>query len=216
MKSASGCGDVIFQVGSPLTPASKPGDDLTGASRFVDRAARPEGRRLRLSKSAELGWRVAKNKRKEKQAAARKANAEQETRRAFLSGLKWKIGGATAFGLGGFLLFDHFAATAAEHDLGRIGLGVPTVVQIHDPQCTQCIALQNEVRSALSGVEEDELLYLVANIRTTSGRALANRYGAPHVTLLLFDGAGNMTEILSGPNEADRLRDAFAAHIGRG
>lgn len=170
---------------------------------------------MRDRKSAELGRRMAKNKRKEKQAAARKANAEQESRRAFLSGLKWKIGGAAAFGLGGFLLFDHFAATAAEHDLGRIGRGVPSVVQIHDPQCTQCIALQSEVRSALSGVDEDELLYLVANIRTNQGRALANRYGAPHVTLLLFDGAGTITEILTGPNDSDRLRDAFTAHIGR-
>ncbi|MEM8752848.1 MAG: hypothetical protein AAGF90_07720 [Pseudomonadota bacterium] len=156
---------------------------------------------------------MAKNKRKAKQAAARAATAAEPTRREALAAAKWKIGGAAAFGLGGFLLFDHFAATAAEHDLSRIGLGVPAVVQIHDPQCPQCAAFQREARTALSGFDEDELLYLVANIRTSSGQALAARYGAPHVTILLFDGDGAMRQVVPGPAPADRLRDAFEAHV---
>jgi PII-like signaling protein len=114
------------------------------------------------------------------------------------------LGGAGVWGVG------HVQAIQAEHDLSRLGQGVPVVVQVHDPQCPVCNALQDETRAALRGFEESEVLYLIANIRTAEGTDFAARHGVPHVTLLLFDGAGHLRETLRGPQRADALRPAFA------
>jgi len=42
----------------------------------------------------------------------------------------------------GYFGFGSYQAYASEHDLGRIGQGKPVVVQVHDPQCPVCTALQ--------------------------------------------------------------------------
>lgn len=110
-------------------------------------------------------------------------------------------------------MVDYVGAVIDEHDLSRIGNGTPTIVQIHDPQCPRCLALQREARSALSDFETGELQYVIANIRTAQGKALASRYGVGHVTLLLFDGKGDMRNVLAGENTRDRLRAEFLAHL---
>ena len=104
-------------------------------------------------------------------------------------------------------------ATMAEHNLDRIGQGTPVVVQIHDPQCPLCIALQKQARKAMRSFDDQELTYLVANINTEEGAALAVRHGVPHVTLVLLDGQGNMREIIRGPSTREALETAFAAHL---
>jgi hypothetical protein len=101
------------------------------------------------------------------------------------------------------------------HDLSVIGNRIATVVQIHDPQCPTCRALQKETLGAARSFEDDVLQVRVANIRTAGGRAMADRYGVPHVTLLLFDGAGEMQNVLSGPNKREFLRVQFSAHLAR-
>lgn len=118
-----------------------------------------------------------------------------------------------AVGAGGWGAAHAYATHIERHDLSVIGNGVATVVQVHDPQCPICRALQKETLRAARSFEDDVLQVRVANIRTTEGRALASRYGVPHVTLLLFDGAGEMQRVLSGPNNRDFLRAQFAAHL---
>ncbi|WP_338549246.1 thioredoxin family protein [Roseovarius phycicola] len=122
---------------------------------------------------------------------------------AWIGGGVVVLGGATLFGTRSVL------AKVAERDLTRLGQGVPTVVQVHDPQCPTCNALQSQTRQALKGFGQDELQYLVADIKTQEGQSFAGRYGVPHVTLLLFDGEGNLVETLQGMRPAAELRPAF-------
>ena len=149
------------------------------------------------------------NKRKSKQAA--KAKAANPGRRAFLGHAKTIVIGGAAVGGAGWLLFDHFQAMAAEHDLSRIGKGAPKIVQIHDPQCPRCIALQREARAALGDCGEDAPCYLVANIRTRSGRDFAAAHRVGNVTLVLLDGDGQRVEILAGGRSREELSRRFKA-----
>ncbi len=122
---------------------------------------------------------------------------------------------AAAVGGAGWYLVAEVRATAREQDLSRIGRGIPTVVQIHDPQCPKCQALQRETREALDDFEDHELHYVVANIRTAEGRRFASQHRVRHVTLLLFDGNGNRRNTLAGPNRAKDLKDIFRNHVAR-
>ncbi|MEM6679185.1 MAG: thioredoxin family protein [Pseudomonadota bacterium] len=126
----------------------------------------------------------------------------------------WGIGVAVLGGVG-VLSARSVIASIAEHDLERIGTGTPSVVQIHDPNCGLCQQLQSEVREALSAIDDDRLTYLVANIRTDEGRALANRYQVPHVTLLLFDADGQLVSTLRGVQDSSVLKGAFRNHLAR-
>lgn len=124
-------------------------------------------------------------------------------------------GGVAAVVVGGTAVFGtrSVLATIAEHDLTRVGVeGKPTVVQIHDPQCPMCRDLQRAARRALGGLEECAIVYLVANIRTQDGAAFAARYGAGHVTLLVFDAAGDLVDTLEGVRPSDELRTRFLTH----
>lgn len=134
------------------------------------------------------------------------------SRRAVLGRLGAGTAGVLALGGAGGWGVRHVQAINAEHDLGRLGQGKPVVVQVHDPQCPVCNALQDETRDALRALDADaeKVLYLIANIRTPEGSDFAARHGVPHVTLLLFDGAGRLRETLRGPHRADELRPAFA------
>lgn len=96
-----------------------------------------------------------------------------------------------------------------EHDLSRIGNGTPTVVQIHDPECSLCLALQRETRQALQQFDSDDINYVVANIRSADGRNLADQYRVPHVTLLLFDSEGVHKGTLRGQRQSEELAAAF-------
>lgn len=117
---------------------------------------------------------------------------------------------ALAFvGGGGALLVQNVMGAMREHDLSRVNNGTPTIVQIHDPQCTMCLALQREARAALNHFDDEELDYVVANIRTPEGRIFANRYGVQHVTLLLFDNEGELQQVLQGQRASATLRSAF-------
>ncbi|NNE23807.1 MAG: hypothetical protein HKN11_14475 [Rhizobiales bacterium] len=116
---------------------------------------------------------------------------------------------------GSWYLAGHVSATIAEHDLSRIGNGIPAVVQIHDPQCPRCLALQRQTRDALEAFEDGQLQYLIADITNARGRELASAHGVRHITLLLFDGAGVRRSILAGPNTSANLAHAFRSHLDR-
>ena len=150
---------------------------------------------------------MPKSRKRTKAAPAPKASTL--SRRSVLSG------GAVASALvvgGGFWGGSSFRTYAAEHDLARVGQGSPAIVQIHDPQCPTCTALQKQTRAALRDFDDCGMTYLVADITTPSGAAFARRYNVPNVTLLLFDGAGNLHRQVQGLQQAARLAQVFAAH----
>ena len=138
-----------------------------------------------------------------------------KSRREFLSSV-YNFGLIAAVGGGaGWYMIDEVCATTLENDLTRIGNGIPAVVQIHDPECPRCRALQKEARDAMSSFSDSELQFLVANIRMEKGRQLAHKHRVGHVTLLLFDGEGKRRAILAGPNTSDYLEDVFRSHLAR-
>lgn len=147
--------------------------------------------------------------------AASAGGEDAPSRRDFLR--KVRNGGIALAVVGGgsWYLVDTVRASMREHDLSRIGNGVPTVVQIHDPQCPQCVALQRETRDALCEFDGGQLQYVIANIRSPEGRQLATTHRVGHVTLLLFDPAGERRATLSGPKDADYLVAAFRRHVTR-
>lgn len=124
------------------------------------------------------------------------------------------IAAAAVVGVG-YFGFGSYQAHASEHDLGRIGQGKPVVVQIHDPQCPVCTALQKEARQAVKPLEED-MVFLIADISTDVGRQFAVRHGVAHVTLLLFDGTGTRKQTLQGMRQSEELSPIFQAHMTAG
>lgn len=133
-------------------------------------------------------------------------------RRRVLTGTAKLLIGVAVVGGGSVFAVTAVRATAHEQDISRVGQGVPTVVQIHDPNCALCTALQKETRKALKGFDASELDYVVANVKTDEGGAFAARHGQPHVTLMLMDPDGRPVRILNGPQDSGDLRQIFAAH----
>ncbi|MEL6451957.1 MAG: hypothetical protein AAFQ19_11900 [Pseudomonadota bacterium] len=153
--------------------------------------------------------------RKKARSAAKPAAQSRQAGQSGLSRRSLLGGGATAVALvagGGVWAVSSFRSYAAEHDLTRVGDGSIAVVQVHDPQCPTCTALQKQARRALRDFDDCGLTYLVADITTPEGAAFARRYNVPHVTLLLFDGAGQLHRRVQGLQQAAQLADVFAAH----
>lgn len=158
---------------------------------------------------------MANNKRKAAQ--AKRKTIETPTDQGRRNALKWLRNGAIAapFVAGaGIFSVRSVQATICEADLSKIGQGIPAVVQIHDPTCPMCNALQKQTRRALRPYGADQFRYLVANIQTLEGGAMAARYGVPHVTLLFFDGDGQMVDMFQGPTQMPALRAKITEHLG--
>ena len=137
------------------------------------------------------------------------------SRRDLIRNIQLGAVAAMVVGGGGWYLVQDVMASTREHDLSRIGNGIPTVVQIHDPGCPQCTALQRETRDALSSLEDGALQYVIADINRAEGRRFATMHRVNHVTLLLFDAKGERQGVLVGQNTADRLTEIFRNHIAR-
>lgn len=141
---------------------------------------------------------------------------QQPERRDMLKRMRnWGIGAVVVAGAGYFSV-NSVNATMAEHDLSRIGKGTPTVVQIHDPNCSLCQGLMREARAALKSFEDDQLLYLVANIKSDEGATLARIHNVPHVTLLLFNADGQLMRVMNGSQDRAVLKSAFEQHLSQG
>ncbi|MFK7879030.1 hypothetical protein [Roseobacter sp.] len=136
------------------------------------------------------------------------------TRREFFTWARNGAIGAAAVAGGGYFAVGSFRAYAAEHDLTRVGQGKPVVVQVHDPQCPTCTALQKQARKALKGFGECDLVYLVADVTTQEGRAFAVSHGVGNVTLLLFDGQGGLRQTVEGMRQSNELDAIFKTHHG--
>lgn len=153
------------------------------------------------------------NARKRKQAEAARTAPEGLSRRDLMRragfgavGLAL-VGGATYAGMG--MYRDYIV----EHDLTRIGKGKPAVVQVHDPSCPTCTALQTQTRRAMKQFGECDLIYLVADITQPEGQVFARRHNVPHVTLVLLDAQGGVTQVLSGMRQRAELEPILAAHF---
>ena len=115
----------------------------------------------------------------------------------------------------GLLLTRTVRAELHEHDLSRIGKGVPMVVQVHDPMCPSCVALQRQVRRAMDAFDDAELQYAIASLDKPEGRDLALRNGVGKITLILFDADGTPRDTMHGVIDSDRLERAFRRHADR-
>ncbi len=146
---------------------------------------------------------------------AKTAAAQGASRRDVLRLARNGAIAAAVVGGGGFFTIRSVRAMQAEHDLTRVGQGNPVVVQVHDPQCSTCTALQRETRKAMKQFGECDLIYLVADISQQDGARFANQYGVPHVTLLLFDGEGGLRQTLQGMRYRDELRQVLTRHQQR-
>lgn len=136
-------------------------------------------------------------------------------RRGFISSMRnGALGLVAAGGLGAYVV-HLYQNTSHEHDLSRVGNGTASVVQIHDPQCQLCLALQKETRQALETLDGNKPDYVIADIRTDKGLSFANKHGAKHVTLLLFDKTGNLRQVINGQRGSSELRQAFARLVAR-
>lgn len=159
---------------------------------------------------------MAKSTKARKSKSKKKASvAAAPTRRDTLKMFRNGAIGVLGVGAVGYFGFGSYQAYAAEHDLTRVGQGRPVVVQIHDPSCPVCTALQKEARQAVKALD-DEMVFLVADITTDVGRKFAVQYGVGHVTLLLFDGAGARKQTLQGMRESDELTPIFKDHFAAG
>jgi hypothetical protein len=156
------------------------------------------------------------NKRKKAQSAkATSQTAEKMPPASRRTVLGWVGMGALGLGVlggGGAWAVNSFNRSMDERDLSRIGKGKPSIVQIHDPQCPICNALQRETRKALGKLDGEPPIYLIADITQTEGAVFAQRHSVPHVTLLLFDADGKRVQTLTGSRTRDELEPIFERH----
>ena len=163
----------------------------------------------------QMAKRAKINQRKKAQAAKLQAAPAEPllTRRGMLSLARNGAIGAALLAGGGYAGTRMYGAYKAEHDLTRIGKGKPVVVQVHDPQCPTCTALQRETRKAMKQFGECDVVYLVADIKQPEGQVFAAKHNVPHVTLVLMDGDGIVTQVLRGMRYRDELRTILGVHF---
>ena len=124
---------------------------------------------------------------------------------------------AIAFAVIGIIFTSFYAYSnkiKIEHDLSVVGNGSPTVVQIHDPGCQYCNQLKKNL-GKVKGDFKETVQFKTANIKTKKGRAFADRYRVPHVTLLFFDGRGNQVNMIQGVTPSEDIRVALDALASR-
>ena len=151
-----------------------------------------------------------RKKRKSRQPAV--STGPKRSRAAWREGLK--------FGLAAFITLSLVGAALAafkhnydiEHDLSAIGKGKPAIVQIHNPTCSLCQQLRSNANAAMKGLD-DELLFRIADVTTPTGHRLQRQHQVENVTLLFFDGKGELRTVLSGVRDKSELRRAFERHI---
>lgn len=97
------------------------------------------------------------------------------------------------------------------HDLTIIGAGKPVVVQIHDTSCPICRRLKSRTVNVLDA--QSQIEYRIADIVTSKGRALQEKYGVQKTTLLLFDAEGGHVDTVFGLQTVEQLESLFARNF---
>jgi hypothetical protein len=152
---------------------------------------------------------ATKKKHQPRGAAPPATSRRRISRRDLIQTIVYSAIGGTVIGGASWYFVMGVQASIVEGDLSQIGNGIPAVVQIHDPQCPRCRALQRTTRDAISEMEVGSIQFLVANIRSPEGRQFATAHGVGHVTLLLFDGSGRRREVLVGERTSEHLLEIF-------
>ena len=135
------------------------------------------------------------------------------SRRDALTRMGWfGLGVAAVLGVGGAFAMD-FRNKMTEGDLTQIGQGVPTIVQIHDPNCGLCRELQRETRAALKQFDDGSVTYLVANIQSIDGADFQAQMGLPNVSLVLFDAKGKRISHVQGVTPREQLAQTFRRQL---
>ena len=114
-------------------------------------------------------------------------------------------------GLGATSLYAYDKNQRTLHDLSVIGSGEPVVVQIHDPSCPTCRRLKSAVSTALKS--RPGIQFRLADITTKEGKALQNKYGVPHVTLLFFNDTGRHIHTTRGLLTPEQVRNNIDGYL---
>ncbi|MEM9605748.1 MAG: hypothetical protein AAGA11_23040 [Pseudomonadota bacterium] len=147
---------------------------------------------------------MAKSKRKSpgrSRATASSALGGGISRRKLLGGGVALVAG----GLGAAGLHAYDTNQRTLHDLSVVGNGVPAIVQVHDPGCRLCRRLKAATTEALEAY--DGINYRLADVTRPEGKAVQDRFNVPHVTLLYFNGRGEMIHSTNGTLPADRIAE---------
>ena len=98
------------------------------------------------------------------------------------------------------------------HDLTLVGSGTPVVVQIHDTTCPICRSLKSVTANVLK--DHSQIQFRIADLATSQGQALQQKYGVQKTTLLLFDAKGNLLDTVIGLQTREELEPLFSRHYG--
>ncbi len=156
--------------------------------------------------------RKKKKSRKSRSATAPQAPTQVD-RRAALRLMRGLAIGVPVVGVAGYFGTAYVEASICEFDLTKIGDGLPSIVQVHDPQCALCLDLQRQTRRALRPHDDDGYHFLVANVATLDGRLFAQNHGVSNVTLVLLNGDGQHVGTVRGPIDDAALRASIGTHL---
>lgn len=142
---------------------------------------------------------TTKKNRSQKQDSEKKPQEKVKlTRRELVVSYLFKGTLIAAVGGGAVLFAADFRSKVMEQDLSVVGQGTPTIVQIHDPSCSMCAALQSQTRKALRSFSDQQVIYRVANIRTQEGLDWQTKEALPHVTLIFYAANGERLTTIEG------------------
>ena len=144
-------------------------------------------------------------KKSKKPAPTRAQQKAESARRKFLERAVTVAGVMLVSGVG-------YAAYRVRHNniynLGVIGNGSPTVVQIHDSGCDACKLLKSNVESVRR--EFKDIQFRIANLHSKDGAQFARKYESRKTTLLIFDHNGELIDKMEGIFPEEQLRRRFA------
>ncbi|MEJ6392423.1 hypothetical protein V8J82_04095 [Gymnodinialimonas sp. 2305UL16-5] len=153
------------------------------------------------------------SKRRSQAGVQQQTETAQVDRRGALRLLRNLAIAAPMIGIAGYVTANRVQASICELDLTKIGDGLPSVVQVHDPQCDLCLTLQRQTRRALRAYDANSHHFLVANLSSLDGQSFARLHNVGSVTLVLLDGDGNQIGVIRGPLTDAALQQAIDAHM---
>ncbi len=145
---------------------------------------------------------------------AEKDFSARRTRREIKKAI-WLVAGALVLALGSAVAISAYKKNWAEaHDLSVIGKGTPTIVQVHDPKCPKCKKLMSNTKIALRDYD-DKFVFKIADITTPQGQRIQREHDARIISLLIFNGRGELKRRISGVKDPDVLDIEFDDFLQR-
>ncbi|MBX2870250.1 MAG: thioredoxin family protein [Acidiferrobacterales bacterium] len=145
---------------------------------------------------------------------AEKSHSKRRNRRELKKAI-WLVVGALVLALGSAAAISAYKKNWAEaHDLSVIGQGIPAIIQVHDPKCPKCKKLMENTKVALRDYD-DKFVFKIADITTGAGRSLQRDHDARIISLLIFNGRGELKRRISGVKDPDVLDIEFDDFLKR-